>query len=322
MVIAGYPRGQLSGTPTYLFQVGAIVSDRLGPALFTILLVVGLYWLTAKVTNRSLNPLELSKGNGGKASLSKFQVLLFSYLIMGKLAFIVFRTGALTDLSADILLLLGISGGGAAAAKAVSVGRERLSFANWSWLVDRHWIEADPKSLERPMWRHLVTTGDEFDVTKLQMLGFSVVVAIALLIQSTTDFGSFTIPDTLLGVLGLSQVVYLGGKVTKPGTFADVDARITALRELEGEFVQQTVERLKTRAQRTEEAVIDEVPGAYEKYRLEVTQVERAVRALFDIKKPLELSEWRPGGSNFWAHADPQPAGPVPSNNNQVRNPE
>ena len=50
-------------------------------------------------------------------------------------------------------------------------------------------------------------TNLEFDVYKLQTLIFSVVVAIALLASGEERLSSFTVPDTLLGILGLSQVV-------------------------------------------------------------------------------------------------------------------
>jgi hypothetical protein len=94
---------------------------------------------------------------------------------------------------------LGIAGVGAAAAKATDVGH------------------------------------GEFDVYHFQI--FSVVVGGALLVVGLSDLATFSIPETLLGVLGLSQVIYVGGKLVMPPTFSELNTATKALRELERDFV-------------------------------------------------------------------------------------
>src|SRR5262249_1773513 len=47
---------------------------------------------------------------------------------------------------------------------------------------------------------------------------------------------SFTIPETLLGVLGLSQVVYVTGKLVTPASSSELNDATKALRELERKF--------------------------------------------------------------------------------------
>jgi hypothetical protein len=42
------------------------------------------------------------------------------------------------------------------------------------------------------------------------------------------------VPDTLLGILGLSQVVYLGGILVRPRSIGDLDDAVTELRNREG----------------------------------------------------------------------------------------
>jgi hypothetical protein len=44
---------------------------------------------------------------------------------------------------------------------------------------------------------------------------------------------SFEIPQALLGILGLSQVVYIGGKLVTPTTMADLNNAIGDMRNLE-----------------------------------------------------------------------------------------
>lgn len=61
-------------------------------------------------------------------------------------------------------------------------------------------------------------------------------VAGALIIGGVTQLSSFEIPQTLLGILGLSQVVYIGGKLVTPTTMADLNKSIGDLREAERKF--------------------------------------------------------------------------------------
>jgi hypothetical protein len=186
---------------------------------------------------RYLDPVFLTAGADGKGSLSRLQIFFFSFVVFGLLAYIIMRTGVLSDLSKTILLLLGISGIGAAASKATDVSRNRLHFENWAWLIEKKWLpEGGLAAANVARWRDIVTSDGEFDVYHFQMLIFSVLVGGALLVCPWKDLASFTVPDTLLGVLGLSQVIYVGGKLTLPPSSSDLDAALTKLRQLETDF--------------------------------------------------------------------------------------
>jgi hypothetical protein len=58
------------------------------------------------------------------------------------------------------------------------------------------------------------------------------VVGIALL-RDYAHLATFTIPETLLGILGISQVVYIGGVLAKPPSYAELNAALDRLRTLE-----------------------------------------------------------------------------------------
>jgi hypothetical protein len=92
---------------------------------------------------RYLDPVYLTAGSDGKGSLSKLQILFFSMIIAGLLAYIVARTGVLSDLSQTILLLLGIAGVGSAAAKGTDTKVNRLDPDNAAWLRQRKWLQTD-----------------------------------------------------------------------------------------------------------------------------------------------------------------------------------
>jgi hypothetical protein len=186
---------------------------------------------------RYLDPVKLAAGADGKGNASKLQILFFSCVVVGLLAFIIMRTGILSNLSGTILTLLGISAVGAAASKATDATKNRLDFENWAWLIEKNWLPPNGlTAINTARWRDVVTTDGEFDVYRFQMLLFSIVVGGALLTSPWQDLASFSIPDNLLGVLGLSQVVYVGGKLVAPPSMADLDKALTELRQLESEF--------------------------------------------------------------------------------------
>lgn len=211
---------------------------------------------------RCLNPVRLTAGVGGGASLSKLQTLIFSAAVGFLVLFVLLRTGQLTELSSDILMLLGISAGGAVGGKLTATVKTRLSMESFAWIMDKHWIPEEAKrpdsgtnpALDRALgrsegqpvrWADLVMSGGEFDVYKFQLALFSLVVTIGLLTTSMTGLTTFTVPDTLLQVLGLSQVVYIGGKAASPNSYNDLDKKVKELQRLEMAFLKAVAEAWK-----------------------------------------------------------------------------
>jgi hypothetical protein len=186
---------------------------------------------------RYLDPVIITAGVDGKGSPAKLQILFFSCVVLGLLALIIMRSGVLSNLSGTILTLLGISAVGAAAAKATDVVKNRLESENWAWLIERKWL---PKkglaAVNTASWRDIVTTDGEFNVYRFQMLMFSILVGGSLLMSPWQDLPSFQIPNNLLIVLGLSQAVYISGKLAAPPAFADLDKILTEVRKREDEF--------------------------------------------------------------------------------------
>ncbi len=184
---------------------------------------------------RYFDPVYMTAGPDGKGSLSKLQILFFSFIVFGLLSYILGRTGALSDLSSSILLLLGITGVGSAAARGTDEQKNRLSSENQLWLLGKEWL---PKggwaAVNTASWHDIITNdGGEFDVYRYQSCIFSLTVGCALLVNGVNELASFTIPQTLLGILGLSQVVYIGGKVVSTSAVAELDAAVTSLRAAE-----------------------------------------------------------------------------------------
>jgi hypothetical protein len=183
------------------------------------------------------DPVVLTAGTDGRGSLAKLQVLFFSLIVFGLVAYIVLRTGVLSDLSPTILLLLGIAGVGSAAAKASDAQRTKLDFENWSWLIRKNWLpQGGLAATNDAKWRDIFSTDGEFDVYRFQSFVFCLAVGAALLAAGVTQLASFQIPETFLGILGLSQVVYIGGKLVTPTSVGELNKATTDLRALERKF--------------------------------------------------------------------------------------
>ena len=205
---------------------------------------VSLYENTIRVESkqlswwRCLDPVVLCSGPNSQGSISRLQILFFTVLIFGILTFILLRVGFLSEMSSTVLLLLGISAFGAAAAKAADNSKQRLSLDNWAWLIKKRWLPPHGlASVNIAKWGDLLTGSDGFDIYHFQMLVFSLVVGLALLNIGYTELASFSVPGSLLALLGLSQAVYVTGKVVDQPTVKELDKALNDLRKLEDDFL-------------------------------------------------------------------------------------
>ncbi|QYY33785.1 putative Ig domain-containing protein (plasmid) [Cupriavidus pinatubonensis] len=185
---------------------------------------------------RHFDPVVLTAGPTGRGSAAKLQILFFSLLVLGMVFYIWMLTGQLTGLSTTVLLLMGISGIGATAAAGTDVAKNRLDFDNWAWLISRGWLpKGGSAELNFARWKDIFATDGEFDATRFQMVTFSVMVGLALLAAGVqlTDLSTFDIPVGLLGILGLSQAVYVAGKLVAPPAISEFNKKLDQLRQAE-----------------------------------------------------------------------------------------
>ena len=122
---------------------------------------------------RCFDPAVMCADIGDMGSLSKLQILFFTLVVLFELTKIVLRTGVLVDISPTIAYLLGIPGAGAIAGQLASNSRDRLSPANWSWLVSRGVLPLNDRGAEPPRWRDVFTSNEEVDFYKVQAAAFS-----------------------------------------------------------------------------------------------------------------------------------------------------
>jgi hypothetical protein len=192
-----------------------------------------------------IKPVALTAGHLGKASLSNFQIFGFTLVVLLRLLYTLASSGVLSGLSDDLLLLLGISAVGTTGSKVIALGSKRLTFSNWAWLRNHQWLTIGEKGyekkpqLEDAKWSDLIKSGGSFDVYSFQLLGFSLLVAAELLVGIGSDLATFTLPQNFLSILGLSNVVYLGGKVTDPNSYEELNQKIDELRTEETDLISQ-----------------------------------------------------------------------------------
>lgn len=201
-------------------------------AAFIALAIIGLFGHSYKPTS------EMSFGKGilycftnfrRELSLSRVQLFVFSLIVFLTVVYYFARSGELTDLSADVLYLLGISGAGAVGGAWGDAMKNRLTWENWHWLDRQHAFLEPGNDLPLRLGQ-LVSTRGEFDLYRFQALLFTFLVAPAFVVTSFLALDSVEIPDGILAVLGLSQVTYLVGKFADTPTVSDFDKSISEIR--------------------------------------------------------------------------------------------
>lgn len=222
------------------------VSNRLFSTLVALVAVMIAYLAAVLALGRikehyAWDPVYLTSGVYDRASLSQFQIFGFTLLVFGLLVYILFRMGILPNISSDILLLLGISAAGTAGSKVAGVMKRRLSSDNWAWLRNNGWltvyeagIDGKDADTKRARWGDLLKDNDgSLDIYSFQLATFSVLVGYSLLTSDLKALSTFSVPQNLLALLGLSNVVYIGGKAVTPNSVGEIDDKLTALRDKE-----------------------------------------------------------------------------------------
>jgi Ca2+/Na+ antiporter len=180
-----------------------------------------------------LSPIRITAGWFGDASMSQVQLVLFTFIVAGLLFHVWLTTGLLSDISKELLILLGISAVGAGGARFAQTLKVDLKPELARFLIGKGWYRWKLLPLQtQATFRNLVLTDGRLDVYKFQMAIFTVVVACYVISAGQTDLGEIKISETMLYLIGISQGVYVGGKAVTDRT-TDLGNAVAKMMDLE-----------------------------------------------------------------------------------------
>ena len=188
----------------------------------------------------TLDPVQITANAHGRGNLAKLQIFGFSLIVFGLLLYYQLRYGVLAGMSLDVMPLMGISAVGAVGGKMTYVKNRRLSLENWAWLRRKQWLLIGKDVAARAQWSELFLDSDtkEFDVYSFQMAVFSLVLAVALVRSGLSGLASFKISPELLGLLGLSQTIFIGGKAAETTGYMELNKKLDDVRQHENKFLE------------------------------------------------------------------------------------
>lgn len=137
----------------------------------------------------------------GIASLSQFQVMLWTLVVAGSAVYVMVLSGNLIPISAQMLTLLGIAGGTQILA---SVDRVKPPAGT----------PYPPPA--KPEWSQMLVDkySCDIDVTRVQMFIFTLITAVFVAVQVIATYSIPTIDDNFMVLMGISNGVYLAGRKT------------------------------------------------------------------------------------------------------------
>jgi hypothetical protein len=141
----------------------------------------------------------------GYASLSQLQIVLWTLVVAVSAIYVMTLSGNLINISQGTLILLGIASGAALAARIPGVGQATPPQAEPA---------PPPTTPVTPEWADLIISDrskQEIDVTRLQMLAFTLITAAFVMIKVVVDYEIPAIPANFLMLMGISNGVYVGG---------------------------------------------------------------------------------------------------------------
>jgi hypothetical protein len=163
--------------------------------------------------------LKLIETVGARASLSQFQIMLWTLIIGAAIAYVMILSGNLVPLTQGTLILLGISGIAVLGAQLPTPpGGQKPDPAGGGVVapvagaVPAPPVPSAAAAAGEPSWRDLISSDGEIDVTRVQMLFFTVLMAVFVAIHVIDNYQIPEILETFLGLMGISNGVYLLSK--------------------------------------------------------------------------------------------------------------
>lgn len=219
------------GGRSYASRSEVEISSRPASAMLAACISLGLLlagaWLVRRRAGRRdepapglfRSPLGLIVTPLGTYSLSMAQVLTWTALTLFGCVFLWLMTDGTPQIPGPILELLGVGSGTAVLSRLANGEKQSLPL---------RYLRLVP-SQGAPTLADLVSVEGRPSIFKFQMLGFTAVTALVLLRELYVGCHFATISDSLVTLMGLSNVTYLGNEVMQRGSWERVRQQITKL---------------------------------------------------------------------------------------------
>lgn len=176
-------------------------------AFFSLIVIIGFVGLLSIIFKKfNFSPEILLEPETNSYALANLQSLVWTLVLLGSYFYvalcqwtILVNQMVLPDFNAKLTALLGISFGGSVMSAFLQKSKDSIKIRK-----------------EKPEWRDIISDPNGgIDVSKLQLLGFTIICAIIYLLflaKCNPLKGLPDIPETLHGLLGVSQLSYLATK--------------------------------------------------------------------------------------------------------------
>jgi len=140
----------------------------------------------------------------GTYSISVTQALFWTFIVAFSCVYVYMLKAAFIVIPSQILILLGITGGTALASRINAASKD----------VVPNDLMKDIRKKRTPKLRDMISIGGRMNVYKFQMMVFTLVTGVIVVVELIKACNFPEIPNTLIVLMGVSNTLYLGNEVT------------------------------------------------------------------------------------------------------------
>jgi len=170
-----------------------------------------------KVKQFFLYPLNFAITPLGTYSISITQILFWTFVTIFGIVYVYCLSGFFLEITPQILVLLGIGGGTALAAKINALSRVYEVPTKYLNLVEK---------TRTPKLKDLISIGGQPNIFKFQMLAFTLLTGYIVIVEIVKSHAFPQIPSSLITMMGVSSLIYLGNEVSHKNNWDKIEKKI------------------------------------------------------------------------------------------------
>lgn len=170
-----------------------------------------------KIKRFFLYPLNFAITPLGTYSISITQILFWTFITIFGIIYVYWLSGFFLEITPQILVLLGIGGGTALAAKINALSRIYDVPSKYLSLVER---------TRTPKLKDLISIGGQPNIFKFQMFAFTLITGYIVIVEILKSHSFPIIPSSLVTMMGVSSLIYLGNEVSHKDVWDKIKKKI------------------------------------------------------------------------------------------------